>query len=1064
MVVSQLALYLFGTPRLELAGAPVNIPRRKALALFAYLVVTGHSHSRDALATLLWSEKDQSSARAELRRSLYVINRKLGNEWLTADLETIGLNPELKSLPGGGIWLDVQEFQEKLKAVEAHNHPASETCPDCLPLLEDAVALYTDHFMAGFSLPDSPGYDEWQFFQREGLRHQLANTLEQLSAHYSTVGEYEAAITYARRWLALDPLHEPAHRRLMTLFAKSGRKTAALRQYEICKSSLAAELDVQPAAETTKLYEQIRDQTSKPPPSLPIQITPFIGREEELDELAKLLAKPDVRLVTILAPGGMGKTRLALEAGAAQSAHFAHGVYFISLAPLGSVSGVLSTIAEAVNFQFYSGANPQQQLIDYFREKQVLLLLDNFEHLLAGTGLVNEILRAAPGVKVLVTSRARLNLRVETVYVLRGMAYQNVTSMDTLQESQRFQDQSAYSAIRLFVGSAQRVRPDFEIHSGNLNHITRICRLVGGMPLGIELAAAWAGMLSTEEIVNEIQGGLDFLAIEMLDAPKRHHSIRAVLERSWDMLDDSNQDVFKKLSVFRGGFTRNAAQEVAGAALQQLLTLANQSFIMRTRTGRYQVHELLRQFAGERLEQNADEKQRIHERHCEYFAAFVKQREAEILAGDKNEALLEIDNIRAAWRYAVKKGVYAAIRKLSFGFHWIYHNQGWHPEGLTAFESAADALREEDPVGERGIAYGQILWLLGMYKKKAGQYQIGTQLVCLSPVILRRLGADFELAIANNAVAYSRDNHDIDVLPGLQESLAIYQEMDISWGTAFTLKTLGDVYFGMGSYGEAEYNYQESLNISQKIKYNRGVAAAYRGLGDICFNQEVFSQARRQYEKSLTMYQRIGYISGIGDLFQSLGRVATILGEYDLAEEYHQEALSIHKDYLSTAFSTADLGDVYLATSRYGEARDRYQEALDIIQGGDFQPDRGMLFCKFGYLAAAIGDHQEAQNRFVSALKIGLDFQAVSLCLDTLPGMGTLLAQTGETEHAVEIAALALSHERSDPFTKEKARKLLNELEVQLSPEIYFAAQERGKLLDVEAAAQELAKDFNRKF
>ena len=215
--MSQLALYLFGTPRLELAGAPVNISRRKALALFAYLVVTGHSHSRDALATLLWSEKDQSSARAELRRSLYVINRKLGNEWLTADLETIGLNPELKSLPGGGIWLDVQEFQEKLKAKEAHNHPASETCPDCLPLLEDAVALYTDHFMAGFSLTDSPGYDEWQFFQREGLRHQLANTLEQLSAHYSTVGEYEAAITYARRWLALDPLHEPAHRRLMTL-------------------------------------------------------------------------------------------------------------------------------------------------------------------------------------------------------------------------------------------------------------------------------------------------------------------------------------------------------------------------------------------------------------------------------------------------------------------------------------------------------------------------------------------------------------------------------------------------------------------------------------------------------------------------------------------------------------------------------------------------------------------------------------------------------------------------------------------------------------------------------
>ena len=257
--MSQLNQYLFGPPRTEIDGQAVNISRRKATALFAYLALTGRGQSRDALATLLWPEKGQSSARAELRRSLYFISKALGNQWLETDLETAGLSSKLSTSTEGDLWLDVVDFQKKLKACEAHEHPPAEICPDCIPHLERAVDLYTDHFMAGFSLRDSPAYDEWQFFQAEGLRGQLASALTRLSSFYTSRQDFETAIRYARRWLTLDPLHEPAHQNLMVLFAQSGQKTAAIRQYQVCLELLNEELGVDPSQETVQLYERIKE-------------------------------------------------------------------------------------------------------------------------------------------------------------------------------------------------------------------------------------------------------------------------------------------------------------------------------------------------------------------------------------------------------------------------------------------------------------------------------------------------------------------------------------------------------------------------------------------------------------------------------------------------------------------------------------------------------------------------------------------------------------------------------------------------------------------------------------
>jgi DNA-binding SARP family transcriptional activator len=259
----RLALFLLGPPCIERDGEPIEFSRRKALALFVYLAFTGRSHSRDGLATLLWPALDQSRARAGLRRALAALKQDLGEGWLDVDRETVRLNRDAE------ISLDVVEFHDRLAECRAHGHPEGEPCPACLPLLAEAAALYRDDFLAGFTLRDSPGFDEWQFFQTEGLRDELASALERLAHVHSVRGEFEQAIAYARRWLALDPLYEPAHRCLMQLYTWAGQRAAALRQYGECERVLKEELGVPPEEETTGLYQAIKENRDLPPPAAP---------------------------------------------------------------------------------------------------------------------------------------------------------------------------------------------------------------------------------------------------------------------------------------------------------------------------------------------------------------------------------------------------------------------------------------------------------------------------------------------------------------------------------------------------------------------------------------------------------------------------------------------------------------------------------------------------------------------------------------------------------------------------------------------------------------------------
>ncbi|HZG67714.1 MAG TPA: AAA family ATPase, partial [Herpetosiphonaceae bacterium] len=431
---------------------------------------------------------------------------------------------------------------------------------------------------------------------------------------------------------------------------------------------------------------------------LPVALTPFVGREGETAQLIAQLGDPACRLVTIMGPGGAGKTRLALEVAQRllptnnHSSPFAMGVYFVPLGALASdehLDGLLATaIAGAMGMPLSGPDAPVVQLCHYLREKAVLLVLDNFEHLQGGASFVVTLLQAAGHVKILTTSRERLNVRGEYVLLLNGLSYPAAPDRPASLDE--------HSAVQLFVRTAQAVDPDFAPTDESLPAITRICRLLDGLPLGIELAAPWTRLLSCAEIADEIERNLDFLAPAPHDLPARQQSLRAVFASSWSLLTAAEQQLLGRLAIFRGSFSREAAAAVAGASLPVLAALVDKSLVRRLTTGsdgaaRYELSHVVRRYAAE---QPAAGDATISARHhAAYYLALLYDLTTNLRGPRQQDALrvisFEIDEIRAAWRWAATAGDTMAITRAADSLFHFYDMRSWFAEGAAAFGLAS---------------------------------------------------------------------------------------------------------------------------------------------------------------------------------------------------------------------------------------------------------------------------------------------------------------------------------------------------------------------------------------
>ena len=429
----HLSLALLGSPQLVLAQlGQIVLPNRKALALLTYLAVEAPAaQSRETLLGLLWPELPDAEARNNLRVTWARLRQRLGDDTpgVPPLLHSTRLDLQIKA--DGDVWFDLREFNALVRACDQHQHPQRDQCAACQERLAQAAALYRGEFLAGFALDGCPEFEAWVFVQRERAHMQVLKLLSELACFHETHNQPSQAETYTRQQLALDPLQEAAHRRLMRLLLHQGRRAAALAQFAICRDALAVELGLEPEHETTALYAQLKAHipptvSSIPWPmvdtTLPDYLTPFIGRETELAAIGERLRAGHERLITLVGPGGIGKTRLAQQVAAAYGSMFRDGVHFVPLAQTPAVELIPAAIVEALGLSFVaSQRSPVEQLIEMLAGRQLLLVLDNLEHLIDGAALLLQLVQGAPQLVLLVTTRERLHLQAEDLFELDGL-------------------------------------------------------------------------------------------------------------------------------------------------------------------------------------------------------------------------------------------------------------------------------------------------------------------------------------------------------------------------------------------------------------------------------------------------------------------------------------------------------------------------------------------------------------------------------------------------------------------------------------------------------------------
>lgn len=750
---------------------------------------------------------------------------------------------------------------------------------------------------------------------------------------------------------------------------------------------------------------------------LPARQTSFVGRALELTELTELLAAPNCRLVTIIGPGGIGKTRLALEAAEAVRETFAEGTAFVSLQALSAEESIAPAIAVAVGCTLLGQGDVRDQVARYLRPARMLLVLDNFEHLLGEAAWLGELLAEAPGLRMLVTSREALNLREEWRYPLAGLGVPAGDGDDPEQSE----------AVRLFVERAQQVRPDFAFEPER-DGVVQLCRITEGLPLALELAAAWVTTLSCADIATEIEQNIAFLATDLRNVPARHRSMQAAFDHSWALLTEAERLVFQRLAVFRGGFSRAAAEQVAGAALPILSSLVDKSLVRREAAGRFQLHELLRQYADEQLCAAPEEAARSYAAHREYYVAFVAARFNSITGGAQRVALSEIatelDNIRAAWRGAVTAGDTEGLGRVAHTLTLFFDFRARYREGWALLEDGLRVLRAADP----------------------------------SPLVDRTYAAMLVDAV--------RLNHRLAQLPAMRAVLA---EAEACYGRLAGPLPPGqmtDPQLWRALLTLIDGHYAEAARLGAEV-IRRNTADDRPGNLPSAWWMRAAATMWQQDLDAAGQYARHCSEAAIavGDRWQLAychnmqGHVATARGDYAEARQHYEASYAMREEFNDPEGMGTGLTHLAKIAALQGapdEAERLYRTSLAIARGIGDQITTANALNGLGMMACATGDYVAAGRHLAEGLSLMAEARLMRLLLTFLASAGDWLLQTGRPAEAAATLALAQTHPASDHETRARARQLLATIAGVLPPEDYAVLVERNQGVDPSDLAAQL--------
>ena len=997
---------LLGTGGIRSLEGWISWMPEKRLQLLAFLAYAGDWVARERLVFLFWPDYDEHAARRNLRKTLHKLRRL---PWLA------GIEVEV----GRVRWLvptDVAEFRQAL---------ADENW-------SSAVELYRGPLMAPLDGAAESEFASWLCIERERVHSQWRDAVFEHVRQLVAAGRYDDGHRHLKTLLRHDPLDEEAVRLLLSVAGAAGRADQAHKLYEEFRQTLAVELGIEPSLATQKIAESFVRVTEPDPLSgsaavsqgttaqeahdalpLPSQAaSAFVGRDEELSELARLLAQPDCRLLTLVGAGGAGKSRLAWHAAQSMAPHYRDGCTFVALEAVSSPTLFPTKLAEALEVALSPRGEPFAQVAGHLAGKECLLVLDNFEQLTDASSLVPQLLRRCPSAKVLVTSRVRLDLEEEWLLPVGGLSFP--------QEPLPLDQAVRYDAVKLFVQRARRVKPGFRIGDEELAGIVEICRLVEGLPLGLELSAVWVRLLSCSEIAREIQGNLDFLASSSRNRAPRHQSVRATFEHSWKLLTVAEQEALTGLSVFRGGFSLEAAKFVADASLSLLASLVDKSLLRPGPSGRYDRHPLLVQYTREKLAEHRDRLAEAKEKHAAYYRHLVSdlQRQQGVSVSAVELFDEELENILIAWRWTVKEGGGREIERFAQALAWYYEVRARSREGSRCLAEAIAALEAQSGRQRRTLGY---LWAWRAWLEHW----------------------------SDSAAAAE----------GARRALALLRPLKEQQGIAAALRVLGLSAWLKGDYGEAERCYQEGLRISEGLPLYRAIHLD--GLGLNLAHRGAYDEALACYREAMAINEASGNAYQLVHNLVNLASVARRTEDLEQGLAFASRALELatatgFEHYLP--YCLTELGWISQCMSDHPAAADFCRRALELARHTGDTYIRCKALTILAISAAEVGELTEASAYVQEGIATAWRVRDYMLVMQLLCAAASIDVRCGELARAATLAQLIRTHPASPHWCVTAVEALMAQIEPQLSHPPHVQAATEAVPLELEAAVTQVGR------
>lgn len=965
----MLSFSLLGQVVLSKDGVPLSqFGSQKEAALLIYLAQTRQSHPRAFLADLLWESRSTKQSLSNLRTVLTRLRKQVDNALLITR-DSVALNPNNQQQVDSVLLL--QALADMAQVASAKNAST----------LQNALATYQGEFLAGFHLSDAPQFNEWVTMTREQIRRQVIAAYGRLGQYVYATGNVDDGVGVAHRWLQVDALNETAHTLLIQFLLKAGHVREAVAHYGNCVTLLQTELGVEPPAQMTALIKDAQPKLTTGSSrvtavrhNLPAAYDQFFGRKTDQNEIHTRLDQPWCRLVTIVGQGGAGKTRLATTIARSRLNQYRDGVWLVELADISPddddlVEAIAVEIAIALDLRLSGSDTPIEQLLNYLQHKQMMLVLDNFEHLLEGAQIILDIVQRCEQVQLLVTSREVVGLRAEWAIALTGLIYPTSD-----------EDEMPSDAVELFAARrAQQQRGDIAV--ADLTAIRRICRMVEGLPLAIELAAALTRHTTCQAIVNHLEKGFDALATSLRDVEPRHRALHVVFEMSWRTLTPILQQQLARLSVFRGGFTAAAAQQVADAGELHLAGLGDKSLLSYdAEMGRYSLHAVVRAYAAEKRPFTAP----TLTKHAHYYLTLLAQH-TELLQKEtpqKSVAVIhpEIDNVRLAWQTGLEQRqtewLFSALTSLSI----YYQLRGLAHEGEATMQATQRATQNWGADGINLTTHAGLE--RARFQNRLGQYR---------PAI-ETIKTVLKLAVQNNNRWVEGMGH-------------------VWWGESL---------WRLGEYDAAKTKLNHALDIAHALDATLIIGWCHHQLGIIYDIQSQYGLARDHLEKACGAWQALGNTNTLGVSLNSLGLVYFHQGDLPTAQERLEHALRLcnqvdnrHlQSYLLNNLSiiTADQGD-YLGAQYY------LQLGLELASSTGNLASQGHLYTNLGRNYRSLGELELSVEKLEQGLQVAELLGNQSEIAVALLNLAISKGEQGELLQATELydKALAISQQSNLP-------------------------------------------------